>query len=105
MIPNKFVYKFLFVFLYDFSNKFKYIFCIFLIYLFLILFNNIKDFQVISSFFVVFIVLINKIISMNIVSMKQSFERYKKYLRLKRIRAHRFEELRLGKGSGKIVSD
>ena len=25
MIPNKFVYKFLFVFLYDFSNKFKYI--------------------------------------------------------------------------------
>ena len=92
MIPNSFIYKFLFVFLYDLSNRFKYMFYIFLIYLFLILFNNIKDFQVISSFFVVFIVLINKIISMNIVSMKQSFERYKKYLRLKTIRAYRFKK-------------
>jgi hypothetical protein len=73
-------------------------FYIFLIYLFLILFNNIKDFQVISSFFIVYVVLIAKINSMNIVSMKRSFERYKKYLRLKRVRAHRFEELRLGKG-------
>jgi hypothetical protein len=32
---------------------------------------------------------------MNIVSMKQSFERYKKYLRLKRVRAHRFKESKL----------
>jgi hypothetical protein len=101
MIPNKFVYKFLFVFLYDFSNKFKYIFYIFLIYLFLILFNNIKDFQVISSFLIAYIVLIAKVNSMYILSMKKSFERYKKYLRLKRIRAHRFEELRLVKGRGK----
>ena len=49
-------------------------FYIFLIYLFLILFNNIKDFQAISSFFVVYVVLIAKINSMNIVSMKKSFE-------------------------------
>ena len=77
-------------------------FYIFLIYLFLILFNNIKDFQVISSFFVVYVVLIAKINSMNIVSMKRSFERYKKYLRLKRIRAHRVEELRLGKGRDEL---
>jgi hypothetical protein len=79
MIPNSFIYKFLFVFLYDLSNRFKYMFYIFLIYLFLILFNNIKDFQPISSFFVVYVVLIAKINSMNIVSMKKSFERYKKF--------------------------
>jgi hypothetical protein len=49
MIPNNFKHRFMFEFLYDFSVRGKYMFYIFLLYLFLILFNNVKDSHVLYS--------------------------------------------------------
>lgn len=85
MIPNKFIYKVLFVFLYNFTNRGKIMFYIFLIYLFLILFNNIKDGSIILGFVTFYFFLLTQEFFMKN-SFKKSFARYKRYLILKRKR-------------------
>jgi len=88
MIPNKFIYKVLFVFLFNFTNRGKIMFIIFLIYLFLILFNHIKDGSIILIFISFYCFLFMQGFFMQN-SFKKSFTRYKKYLRLKRKRLNK----------------
>ena len=85
MMPNKFIYKVIFLFLYDFTNRGKIMFYIFLIYLFLILFNNIKDGSTILIFISFYCFLFMQGFFMQN-SFRKSFARYRKYLRLKRKR-------------------
>ena len=87
MIPNDFKHRFMFEFLYDFTRG-KYLFSIFLLYLFLILFNSVKDSQVLYSFIVFYLLLLVKGFFIN-TALKKSFARYRKYLRLRRKRANK----------------
>jgi len=86
MIPNNFKHRAMFEFLYDFTRG-KYMFYIFLLYLFVILFNNIKDSHVLYSFMVFYLFLFIQGFFIN-TALKKSFARYRKYLRLKRKRAN-----------------
>ena len=86
MIPNKFVYKLMFVFLYDFANRGKIMVYIFLLYLFLFLFNNVKDGSILIIFISFYFLLFAENLFINN-SFKRSFDRYRKYLRLKRKRS------------------
>ena len=87
MIPNDFKHRIMFEFLYDFTRG-KYLFSIFLLYLFLILFNSVKDSQVLYSFIVFYLLLLVQGFFINI-ALKKSFARYRKYLRLRRKRANK----------------
>ena len=86
MIPNDFKHKIMFEFLYDFTTKGKYMFYIFLLYLFLILFNNVKDSHILYAFTVFYLFLFIQGFFIN-TALKKSFARYKRYLHLKRKRA------------------
>lgn len=86
MIPNNFKHRMMFEFLYDFTRG-KYMFYIFLLYLFVILFNNVKDSHVLYSFIVFYLLLLVQGFFIN-TALKKSFARYRKYLRLKRKRAN-----------------
>lgn len=88
MIPNNFKHRIMFEFLYDFTRG-KYLFSIFLLYLFLILFNNVKDSHVLYSFMVFYLLLLVQGFFIN-TGLKKSFARYRKFLRLKRKRANNF---------------
>lgn len=85
MIPNNFKHRVMFEFLYDFTRG-KYMFYIFLFYLFLILFNNVKDSHILYAFIVFYLFLFIQGVFIN-TALKKSFVRYRKYLRLKRKRA------------------
>ncbi len=86
MIPNNFKHRMMFEFLYDFTRG-KYMFYIFLLYLFVILFNNVKDSHVLYSFIVFYLLPLVQGFFIN-TALKKSFARYRKYLRLKRKRAN-----------------
>lgn len=92
MIPNNFKHRFMFEFLYDFSVRGKYMFYIFLLYLFLILFNNVKDSHVLYSFIVFYLLLLVQGFFIN-TALKKSFARYRKFLRLKRKRANNVKKV------------
>jgi magnesium-transporting ATPase (P-type) len=83
MIPKDFIHKCMFVFLYDFTNKFKSLFLILIVYIFLLFYFSINDGYVIISFVLSYIVIFIKTFSIN-KTLNKEFERYKKYLRLKR---------------------
>lgn len=91
MIPNKFIYKVMFEFLFDFANKSKIMVYIFLLYLFLFLFNNVKDGSILITFITFYFLLLAENLFINN-SFKKSFTRYKKYLRLKRKRVRNKEK-------------
>ena len=76
MIPNDFKHRFMFEFLYDFTRG-KYLFSIFLLYLFLILFNSVKDSQVLYSVIVFYLLLLVQGFFIN-TALKKSFARYNK---------------------------
>ena len=76
MIPNDFKHRIMFEFLYDFTRG-KYMFYIFLLYLFVILFNNIKDSHVLYSFMVFYQLLFVQRFFIN-TALKKSFARYNK---------------------------
>lgn len=83
MIPKDFIHKCMFVFLYDFTNKFKSLFFILILYIFLLFYFSINDGYVVISFVLSYIVIFVKTFSIN-KTLNKEFERYKKYLRLKR---------------------
>lgn len=89
MIPNDFKHRIMFEFLYDFAVRGKYMFYIFLLYVFLLLFNNVKDSHILYAFAVFYFFLFAQGLFIN-TSLKKSFARYRKYLRLKRKRANNF---------------
>lgn len=83
MIPKDFIHKCMFVFLYDFTNRFKSLFFILILYIFLLFYFSINDGYVIISFVLSYIAIFVKTFSIN-KTLNKEFERYKKYLRLKR---------------------
>lgn len=87
MIPKDFIHKCMFVFLYDFTNKFKSLFLILILYIFLLFYFSINDGYVVISFVLSYIVIFVKIFDIN-KTLNKEFDRYKKYLRLKRIRRY-----------------
>jgi hypothetical protein len=87
MIPKDFIHKCMFVFLYDFTNRFKSLFLILILYIFLLFYFSINDGYVIISFVLSYIAIFVKTFSIN-KTLNKEFERYKKYLRLKKIRRY-----------------
>jgi hypothetical protein len=87
MIPIKYLYRAMFEFLYNFCNGFKVMGYILLIYILFVLLFEVREayiFSFVTSFLLLFtqILLINK-------SLNKSFDRYKKYLKLKNKRKYR----------------
>lgn len=99
MIPRDFFYKYMFIYLYDFANG-KILLYILGLYIVIPFYFQISDSSILGMFVIFYLTLITQPFFIEN-DLKKEFERYKKYLRLKRIRAHKFEELRLGKESGK----
>lgn len=85
MIPKDFIHKCMFVFLYDFTNKFKSLFLILILYIFLLFYFSINDGFIITIFILFFMLLFFQSLDINKTLIKE-FERYKKYLEIKRTR-------------------
>ena len=83
MIPKDFIHKCMFVFLYDFTNKKKSLFFILILYIFLLYYFSMNDGFTISIFILSYMLLFVRTFSIN-KTLNKEFERYKKYLRLKR---------------------
>ena len=99
MIPRDFIYKYMFIYLYDFANG-KILLYILGLYIVIPFYFQINDSSIVGIFFSFFLILLTQPFFIEN-DLKKEFERYKKYLQLKKVRAHRFEELRLGKSREK----
>lgn len=88
MIPKDFIHKCMFVFLYDFTNKSKSLFFILILYIFLLFYFSINQGDIIMIFVLMYAILIIRSLDVN-KTLSKEFKRYKKYLRLKRIRKYR----------------
>ena len=82
MIPKDFIHKCMFVFLYDFSNK-KVLLYIAILYIFLLFYFSINDGGIVIMFLLMYILLFLKTFDIN-KTLNKEFERYKKYLQVKR---------------------
>ena len=87
MIPKDFIHKCMFVFLYDFTNNFKSLFFILVLYIFLLFYFSINQGDIIMIFVLMYAILIIRTFDVN-KTLNKEFKRYKKYLRLKRIRRY-----------------
>ena len=83
MIPKDFIHKCMFVFLYDFTNRFKSLFFILILYIFLLFYFSINDGFTISIFILSYMLLFLRSLNIN-KTLNKEFERYKKYLQVKR---------------------
>ena len=83
MIPKDFIHKCMFVFLYDFTNRFKSLFFILILYIFLLFYFSINQGDIIMIFVLMYAILIIRTFDVN-KTLNKEFKRYKKYLRLKR---------------------
>ena len=83
MIPKDFIHKCMFVFLYDFTNRFKSLFFILIIYIFLLFYFSMNDGFTISIFILSYMLLFLRSLNIN-KTLNKEFERYKKYLQVKR---------------------
>ena len=99
MIPRDFIYKFMFIYLYNFANG-RILLYILGLYIAIPLYYRVNDYSMVGMFILFFLTLITQPFFIEN-DLKKEFERYKKYFRLKRIRAYRFEALRLGKSREK----
>ncbi len=88
MIPKDFIHKCMFEFLYDFANRFKSMFFILVLYIFLLFYFSINQGDIIMIFVLMYAILIIRSFDVN-KTLNREFKRYKKYLRLKRIRRYR----------------
>ena len=88
MIPKDFIHKCMFVFLYDFINKSKSMFFILVLYIFLLFYFSINQGDIIMIFVLMYAILIIRSFDVN-KTLNKEFKRYKKYLRLKKIRRYR----------------
>ena len=95
MIPRDFIYKYMFIYLYDFANG-KILLYILGLYIVIPFYFQISDSSILGMFVIFFLTLITQPFFIEN-DLKKEFERYKKYLQLKRVRAHRFEESKLKK--------
>ena len=99
MIPRDFIYNCMFIYLYNFANG-KILLYILGLYIVIPFYFQINDSSIVGIFVSFFLILLTQPFFIEN-DLKKEFERYKKYLQLKKVRAHRFEELRLGKSREK----
>lgn len=83
----------MFIYLYDFANG-KILLYILGLYIVIPFYFQISDSSILGMFVIFYLTLITQPFFIEN-DLKKEFERYKKYLRLKRIRAYRFEESKL----------
>ena len=83
MIPKDFIHKCMFVFLYDYANRTKSLFFILIAYIFLLFYFSINDGFTISIFILSYMLLFLRSLNIN-KTLNKEFERYKKYLQVKR---------------------
>ncbi len=88
MLPINRLDKFLFICLYNFANSFKLYIYILAIYIAISIYFGINDGQIAIAFVLCFIMLILLAIDLND-KFKREFNRYKKYLKIKRIRSYK----------------
>ena len=88
MLPINRLDKFLFICLYNFANSFKLFIYILAIYITINIYFGINDSDIIIIFGLIFFVII--ILTSNVNDkLKKEFDRYKKYLKIKRIRSYK----------------
>lgn len=88
MLPINRLDKFLFICLYNFANSFKLYIYILAIYITINIYFGINDSDIIIIFGLIFFVII--ILTSNVNDkLKKEFDRYKKYLKIKRIRSYK----------------
>jgi hypothetical protein len=95
MIPRDFIYKYMFIYLYDFANG-KILLYILGLYIVIPFYFQINDSSIVNMFITFSLILLTQPFLIEN-GLKKEFDRYKKYLRLKRIRAHRFKKSSLKK--------
>ena len=83
MIPKDFIHKCMFVFLYSFANKKVVLLYIAILYIFLLFYFSINDGFTISIFILSYMLLFLRSLNIN-KTLNKEFERYKKYLQVKR---------------------
>ena len=83
MKPKDFIHKCMFVFLYDYANRTKSLFFILIVYIFLLFYFSINDGFTISIFILSYMLLFLRSLNIN-KTLNKEFERYKKYLQVKR---------------------
>ncbi len=84
MIPKDFIHKYMFIYLYNFSNK-KVLLYIAILYIFLLFYFSINDGGIVIMFLLMYILLFLKTFDIN-KTLNKEFRTYKKYLVLKRKR-------------------
>ena len=84
MIPKDFIHKYMFIYLYNFSNK-KVLLYIAILYIFLLFYFSINDGGIVIMFLLMYILLFLKTFDIN-KTLNKEFRRYRKYLVLKRKR-------------------
>lgn len=87
MIPIKYLYRVMFEFLYNFCNGFKVMGYVLLIYILFVFFFEVRE-AYLFSFIASYLILLTQGIFVRD-SLNKSFDRYKKYLRLKYKRKYR----------------
>ena len=88
MLPINRLDKFLFICLYNFANSFKLYIYVLAIYITINIYFGINDSDIIIIFGLIFFVII--ILTSNVNDkLKKEFDRYKKYLKIKRIRSYK----------------
>ena len=88
MLPINRLDKFLFICLYNFANSFKLFIYILAIYITINIYFGINDSDIIIIFGLIFFVIM--ILTSNVNDkLKKEFDRYKKYLKIKRIRSYK----------------
>ena len=84
MIPIDFIYKYMFVYLYNFANG-KILLYVLSIYIAMLFYFQINDSSLVGIFISFFLILFTQVFFINN-DLKKSFARYKRYLHLKRKR-------------------
>ena len=88
MLPINRLDKFLFICLYNFANSFKLYIYVLAIYITINIYFGINDSDIIIIFGLIFFVIM--ILTSNVNDkLKKEFDRYKKYLKIKRIRSYK----------------
>ena len=88
MLPINRLDKFLFICLYNFANSFKLYIYILAIYITINIYFGINDSDIIIIFGLIFFVIMFLTSNVND-KLKKEFDRYKKYLKIKRIRSYK----------------
>lgn len=90
MIPRDFIYNCMFIYLYNFANG-KILLYIFGLYILLPIYFQVNDSSILGLFVLFYLTLLTQPFFIEN-DLKKEFERYKKYLQLKRVRKYKFKK-------------